>query len=212
MDIDHLKPAIGLIAGARPDLPSVFRIMLQDPFQMADRLPRTFNSLLIRRAISPAANGHSSARALARYYAALVDRGAIPPPHSSYTQPPLGSHKHGDAHTQTTGSSDGGKLFTNGMIHDAFTGTGEYENLAVPGGIFGLGFKRAVSKNGDVIGFGHSGIGGSTGMCSIEHRFAIAVTLNKMNFGTVAAKVIHLVCSELNIPFESDGGRGPAVN
>ncbi|KAI3792846.1 hypothetical protein L2E82_06737 [Cichorium intybus] len=53
-----------------------------------------FNTLNVRRAILPAANGHCSARALARYYAALVDGGVVPPPHSSSSQPPLGSHPH----------------------------------------------------------------------------------------------------------------------
>ncbi|CAI9289207.1 unnamed protein product [Lactuca saligna] len=51
-----------------------------------------FNTLNVRRAILPAANGHCSARALARYYAALVDGGVVPPPHSSSSQPPLGIH------------------------------------------------------------------------------------------------------------------------
>lgn len=92
------------------------------------------------------------------------------------------------------------KLFLNNKIHDAFLGVGEYENLTLPGGQFGLGFKRSYSEDGNLIGFGHSGMGGSTGYCDINHRFAIAVTLNKMNFGGVTAKVMQLVCSELNIP------------
>jgi aarF domain-containing kinase len=50
--------------------------------------------LNVRRAIIPGANGHCSARALARYYAALVDGGLVPPPHSSLSKPPLGTHPH----------------------------------------------------------------------------------------------------------------------
>ncbi|ERN12506.1 uncharacterized protein LOC18440724 isoform X2 [Amborella trichopoda] len=56
-------------------------------------LPVLFNTLNIRRAIIPAANGHFSARALARFYATLVSGGSIPPPHSP-REPPLGSHPH----------------------------------------------------------------------------------------------------------------------
>ncbi|KAL0312267.1 UNVERIFIED_CONTAM: hypothetical protein Sradi_5626000 [Sesamum radiatum] len=96
------------------------------------------------------------------------------------------------------------KLYSNSKIHDAFMGVGEYENLTLPGGQFGLGFKRSYSEDGNLVGFGHSGMGGSTGYCDINHRFAIAVTLNKMNFGGVTAKVIELVCSELNIPLPAD--------
>ncbi|KAL2517415.1 ABC1 family protein [Abeliophyllum distichum] len=100
-----------------------------------------------------------------------------------------------------------GKLFSNPRIHDEFMGVREYENLTLPSGEFGLGFKKSYSNDGDLIGFGHSGMGGSTGYCNIEHRFAIAVTLNKMNFGGVTAKIIQLVCSELNIPLPADINR-----
>ncbi|XP_051151478.1 uncharacterized protein LOC127265629 isoform X2 [Andrographis paniculata] len=252
-DMDDIKKFSEI--SSRPDLPSTFRFQLQDIYQMATTLPALFNTLHARRAIVPAANLHCSARALARYYAALVDRGTLPPPHSSPTQPPLGSHPHipkfpspeatkkqkpfklahiretfksdkprkkdkGNSYTSVpadedapssasaeTGSSNEantGKLFLNSQIHDAFMGVGEYENLALPGEQFGLGFKRSYSEDGKLIGFGHSGMGGSTGYCDMEHRFSIAVTLNKMNFGGVTAKVMQLVCSELNIPLPAD--------
>lgn len=57
-------------------------------------LPVLFNSLNVRRAVIPAANGHCSARALARYYAALAAGGTVPPPHSASSAPLLGSHPH----------------------------------------------------------------------------------------------------------------------
>eukprot|EP00897_Mesotaenium_endlicherianum_P001152 jgi/Mesen1/11037/ME000098S10430 len=56
----------------------------------ASTLPLIFNALFIRRAVIPAANGHFSARALARFYAALGAGGAIPSLPSS-SDPPLGS-------------------------------------------------------------------------------------------------------------------------
>ncbi|KAG9449275.1 hypothetical protein H6P81_009240 [Aristolochia fimbriata] len=56
-------------------------------------LPVFFNMLATRRAVIPAANGHCSARALARYYAALAAGGKVPPAHAS-SEIPLGSHTH----------------------------------------------------------------------------------------------------------------------
>lgn len=220
----------------RADIPSSFQSQLQDTSQMASTLPALFNTLITRRAIIPAANGHCSARALARYYAALVDGGAVPPPHSSFTKPQLGSHPHipkfstltataskkqkksskneslpeytrvptTDSGTSTSNRNEESRLFTNRKLHDAFIGIGEYEKLTLPGGQFGLGFKRSYSEDGKLIGFGHSGLGGSTGYCDINNRFAIAVTLNKMSFGGATAKVIQLVCSELNIQLPAD--------
>ncbi|KAJ0091575.1 hypothetical protein Patl1_12733 [Pistacia atlantica] len=251
----------------RPELPSTFQI--DKIAQLATSMPVLFNILNTRRAIIPAANGHCSARALARYYAALVDGGVVPPLHSSLSKPPLGSHNHipkyslqnskkskakkskevtaasnnqtknheqnkyskdfkegshkrdasGDGYTRLDNGCNSGsnntsvsnsivtvyndnvsKIFDNPRIHDAFLGVGEYGNLALPNGQFGLGFKRYRAKDGSFIGFGHSGMGGSTGFCDITNRFAIVVTLNKMSFGTVTAKIIELVCSELNIP------------
>ncbi|GER39753.1 ABC1 family protein [Striga asiatica] len=229
-DMDDIKKLADI--STRRDLPSTFQSQIQNVSQMASTLPALFNTLNARRAIIPAANAHCSARALARYYAALVDQGTIPPPHSSSTQPMLGTHphtpkfpspkpekkkekkskNHGKNYTEVPTSDIDGfgqgtrndKIFSNGNIHDAFTGSGEYESLALAGREFGLGFKRSYSGDGELIGFGHSGMGGSTGYCDVKNRFAIAVTLNKMNLGGVTAKVVQLVCSELDIPLPAD--------
>lgn len=259
-DADDLKTLSGV--GNRSDLPSTFQP--RDIAQRVTTLMPLFNTLNVRRAIIPAANGHCSARALARYYAALVDGGTVPPPHSSSSKPALGSHPHlpkfssvkplkqqkcywrklltsanctetygqmqkksnslghnsynmipnnddndniGDRNNltaETTIDADDhqsvSKIFSNPGIHDAFMGIGEYENLVIPTGKFGLGFRRCYTKDGSLIGFGHAGLGGSTGYCDIKNRFAISVTLNKMSFGAVTGKIVHLVCSELGIP------------
>ncbi|XP_027329559.1 uncharacterized protein LOC113845985 isoform X2 [Abrus precatorius] len=249
----------------RPDLPSSFQP--KQIAQLATTLPALFNTLNVRRAIIPAANGHLSARALARYYAALGDGGKIPPPHSSASKPVLGSHPHipklssqkapkrrrcigrkqatlpsysstrsyekvssyedfevnegRSTYRNSTSSDDtinsrvesensnmrthvASKVYGNPRIVDEFLGTGEYQNLALPSGGFGLGFKRFGSKDGSSIAFGHSGMGGSTGFCDVTNRFAIAVTLNKMSFGGVTGKIVQLVCSELKIPVPDD--------
>ncbi|XP_023742344.1 uncharacterized protein LOC111890456 [Lactuca sativa] len=150
------------------------------------------NMLDFRRALQPAGNGNFSARALARYYAALVDGGTTPSPHSSTT----------NSHTTTVT-----KIFKNpkSKIHDAFLATGDFKDFALPDGTFGLGFKRIKSAEGLVIGFGHAGLGGSTGYGDIDNRFSISVMINKMSFkGLATAEVIRFVCSELDLPVPED--------
>ncbi|KAJ6295221.1 hypothetical protein OIU76_027665 [Salix suchowensis] len=262
---------------SRPELPSTFQP--ENISQLVTVVPALFNMLNVRRAIIPSANGHCSARALARYYAALVDGGLVPPPHSSLSKPPLGTHPHipkfpseittkkqkgkkskavgsaskkkgngyelkmnhskdfkdgdngresnGDGYTRLANDNTGGsssdasppkgfaasensrqnnviEIFNNPRIHDEFMGVGEYRNLVLPNGKFGLGFRRFSSSDGSFYGFGHSGLGGSTGFCDIKNRFAIAVTLNKMSFGTATRRIIQFVCSELNVPLPDE--------
>ncbi|RXH72607.1 hypothetical protein DVH24_012291 [Malus domestica] len=226
-DTEDLKKLSGI--RGRPDMPSTFQ-----PEQFATTLPVLFIMLNVRRAMIPAANGHFSARALARYYAALADGGVVPPPHFSSSKPSHGSHPHipkfpaqpspkqqkgnrskkiaaafrnmrtskyektpQDSKDQDVGShsrntssdsntcsasdnvldeivvnpnpqKDGAKIFSNPRIHDAFMGVGEYAHLVKPDGKFGLGFKRYYSQDGSLIGFGHSGMGGSTAFCDIK--------------------------------------------
>ncbi|GJS80775.1 beta-lactamase/transpeptidase-like protein [Tanacetum coccineum] len=132
------------------------------------------NTLSVRRAILPAFNLHASARALARYYAALVDVDT--------------------------------KIFTNTKvkIHDAFLGIGDYKDSILPDGNFRLGFLRIKATDGNVIGFGHSGLGGSTGYCDINNRFAISVTLNLASSGALTGEIIRFICSELDLPVPKD--------
>ncbi|XP_078175419.1 ABC1 family protein isoform X2 [Carex rostrata] len=90
VDMDDIEKVMQQRQNA--DMPA--NLTRSDLAQIVAGLPVMFNTLNVRRAIIPAANGHCSARALARYYAALAAAGQIPPPHSSYSKPPLGSHKH----------------------------------------------------------------------------------------------------------------------
>ncbi|KAI3900309.1 hypothetical protein MKW92_010689 [Papaver armeniacum] len=258
VDLEDLKSLSDI--GNRPDLPSSFQ--LQNLSQLVTALPMLFNSLNIRRAIIPAANGHCSARALARYYATLADGGMVPPPHAASSKDSLGSHPHipkfptakkpkkkvtqirevlflkslTKRTDQTRSSSDGSgssrkssetskddletttkvdRIFSNPKILDAFLGVGDYSNMVVPNGKFGLGFRRFDSIDGSISSFGHSGIGGSTGFCNNKHNFAIAVTLNKMSLGSVTRNIIQLVCSELNLPvpeeYSKRDEKGPDV-
>nr|GEU86959.1 putative reverse transcriptase domain-containing protein [Tanacetum cinerariifolium] len=88
------------------------------------------NTQNARRAIQPIANGHFSARAVARYYVALVE------------------------------------IFTSSKakFHDAFLGSGDYKDLILQNGMFGLGFKLVELIDGLVIGFGHAAY------CDINNR------------------------------------------
>ncbi|KAG0553680.1 hypothetical protein KC19_12G030900 [Ceratodon purpureus] len=204
-----------------------------DAMSTITALPVMFNTLFVRRAIIPAANGHFSARALARYYATLATGGLVPPI-SSLSEPPLGSHPHkpfdrkfdplpkGRKKDETKKSDrnvkvvsdiespkavesvSSARIFSNPRIHDAFLAAGEYSNLAYTAEKFGLGFRRITSgesKSGEeVIGFGHSGVGGSTGFCYPTQNFVIAITLNKLSQGGVTAQIVRLVTREMGLP------------
>nr|GFA37742.1 putative beta-lactamase/transpeptidase-like protein [Tanacetum cinerariifolium] len=153
-------------------------------FSMLENLIPTSNTLSFRRAIQPAANAHLSARALARYYATLVDGGVVP--------------------TNTNEVVPG--IFTKpkDKIHDAILGDGDYNDLILPRGSFGLGFHRIFATNGSLTGFGHMGLGGATGYCDNKNRFAIGVTLNKCSSGGLTGEIIRLICSELDLPLPQE--------
>ncbi|KAJ6814375.1 uncharacterized protein M6B38_139790 [Iris pallida] len=91
LDMDDVEKLMEF--SSRPEIPDSLK-QGNAMIEMVSGLPALFNTLNIRRAIIPAANGHLSARALARYYATLAAGGVVPPPHSNLTTPPLGSHTH----------------------------------------------------------------------------------------------------------------------
>ena len=212
-----------------------------DAMSTITALPVLFNTLFVRRAIIPAANGHFSARALARYYATLATGGVVPP-EPLLGEPRLGSHPHkpfdkkfdplakknkkgskkgsaGETKVETdieapaesvvapTSTSTSSKLFFSSTIHDAFLGAGEYSTLAYTDEKFGLGFRRITTSTAnqlssleETIGFGHSGVGGSTGFCFPAHNFSIGITLNKLSQGAVTAQIVRLVTTEMGLP------------
>nr|GFA01647.1 protein kinase-like domain, beta-lactamase/transpeptidase-like protein [Tanacetum cinerariifolium] len=85
-------------------------------------------------------------------------------------------------------------------IHDAILGRGDYNDLILPSGSFGLGFHRIFATDVSLIGFGHMCLGGATGYCDIKNRFAIGVTLNKCSSGGLTGEIIRFICSELHLP------------
>ncbi|KAI7725591.1 hypothetical protein M8C21_019267 [Ambrosia artemisiifolia] len=157
------------------------------------------NALDGRSAIVPAVNGLFSARALARFYSALVDGGVVPPRHPSVV------HMNDENKVDTTDEMET-KIFDSPKekLHDAFLGNGDYKDLIFPNGLFGLGFWRFLTSAGSVLGFGHPGAGGSTAYCDINNRFAIAVTVNKFSGGALTGEIIRFICSELDLPVPLD--------
>jgi hypothetical protein len=157
---------------SRPELPSTFQP--ENISQLVTVVPALLNMLNVRRAIIPGANGHCSARALARYYAALVDGGLVPPPHSSLSKPLLGTHPHIPKFpSENTSKKQKGK-----KSKAAGSASKKKRKWLLPNGKFGLGFRRFSSS------------GGSTGFCDNKNRFAIAVTLNKMSLGTATRRIV----------------------
>ncbi|KAL4625105.1 hypothetical protein ACB092_05G000200 [Castanea dentata] len=235
LDKDDLQNLSRIISRFGLHIPSSFQP--GDISQLATTLTVLFNSLNIRRAIIPAANGHCSARALARYYAALADGGMVPRLHSSSSKPPLGSHPHIPKFLspKTSKTQKGSK--TKEVFAASISRTNDYEPKPNYGDLshcrntsnysctrlvndsgnsnsIGMNdssedsnprnnsvrFRRCNSKDGSLVGFGHSGLGGSSGFADMNNRFAIDVTLNKMTLGAVTGNIINFVCSELNIP------------
>uniref|UniRef100_A0A0E0Q289 ABC1 atypical kinase-like domain-containing protein n=1 Tax=Oryza rufipogon TaxID=4529 RepID=A0A0E0Q289_ORYRU len=118
------------------------------------------------------------------------------------------------------GSGSGSSMFVDGgtKMLDAFMGVGDFSGMIHPNGKFGLGFRRygygaGAGEKVATTTFGHSGMGGSTGFCDVEHGLAMAVTVNKMSLGGVTRRVVRLVCEELGVPvpdeFSVAGDKGP---
>jgi CubicO group peptidase (beta-lactamase class C family) len=121
---------------------------------------RPFNELRVRRACIPSANGHFSARALARMYGALANGGAL----------------------------DGVRLVTAERVPIMQRILTEEVDrvimMPIPKGV-GYMFGGAWGGVTGAFGprrsaFGHSGAGGSTAFADPEVGLSIAVTLNKM--------------------------------
>ncbi|KAD4178589.1 hypothetical protein E3N88_27180 [Mikania micrantha] len=195
--IDETDELHKLDPAADPRMPSSFTNT------MVKNLIKLANMHEVRCSTEPAAGGNFSARAVARYYAALVDGGVVPPPHPSSSHPPLGSHPHHlNSPPKDKTNQVGTKIFNTPKekLHDAFLGIGDYKDLILPNGTHGLGFYRYLKADGSFIGFGHSGLGGCAAYCDINNRFSIAVNINKLSTGALTGEIIRFICSELDLP------------
>jgi CubicO group peptidase (beta-lactamase class C family) len=121
---------------------------------------RHFNSMSIRKACLPSGNGHFTARALAKIYAALANEGSIT--------------------GVTLVSPDRIKHMNRVMTEDNDIVVGRRTRKGI-GFFLGGEIDGVVGPMGPrITAFGHGGAGGSTGFADPEAGLAIAVTLNKM--------------------------------
>jgi CubicO group peptidase (beta-lactamase class C family) len=121
-----------------------------------------FNTMPFRVACLPSGNGHFTARALARMYAALACGGEI----------------------------DGVRLVSPGRIDDMRRlMTSDVDRVLMAPMNKGIGFFLGGETNGihgpigpRATAFGHPGAGGSIGFCEPEAKLAVGLTINKMQY------------------------------
>jgi CubicO group peptidase (beta-lactamase class C family) len=162
---------VGIPAGLDERLASLQAMELGEGLPLADdhdffkAMPRendfTFNDMAVRQACLPAANGHFTARALARMYGALANEGEI----------------------------DGVRLVSAERIGEMQRTLIDWPDRVLMGMPIpkGIGFMMGGNWGGlpSVSGprptaFGHSGAGGSTAFADPEVGLGVAVTINKM--------------------------------
>jgi predicted unusual protein kinase regulating ubiquinone biosynthesis (AarF/ABC1/UbiB family)/CubicO group peptidase (beta-lactamase class C family) len=148
--------------------------------------PSYFSHPVLREAVVPAANGHMSARALAKLYSMLAHDGEI----------------------------DGKQILKPGRVAKMMevsvpsgSGSTEESSAAVDDDVrFGAGLRvyDCLDRRGrkvDAKAAGHQGIGGSVGFCVPTKKFAMAFTCNQLNaFSAAGAIIISTVCAVLNVP------------
>jgi CubicO group peptidase (beta-lactamase class C family) len=133
-----------------------------------------FNKMHVRQACIPAGNGHFTARALAKMYAAVAHDGTI----------------------------DGVILVSPERVRLMSRVMTEAEDIVLGRPVRkGIGF--ALSDGIGPMGprstaFGHGGAGGSIAFADPEVRLAVAITLNKMEFGEMPGKSrAHMICDTI---------------
>ena len=164
----------------KPGEPDVFAQLMSDPASVSAKaisnpptmmLPETTNSRAWRGAEIPGANGHATARALARIYGALSRGGEV----------------------------DGVKVFSAAELPQCYTeqsrGMDEVLKFSTR---FSLGFM--LSNPGLQLGpntrsFGHPGAGGSLGFADLDARVGFGYVMNQM--GPAAASLMDPRCASL---------------
>lgn len=138
--------------------------------------PNFFNHSVLRAAFVPSANGHFSARALARLYGAVANDGVI----------------------------NGVRVLAKGRAAKMLEKHAEFTHKGRRAWGAGLALYDCMDKRGRTQSFaaaGHGGIGGSMAFCIPKHRISVAVTLNKLNAVSIAsATAIGIVCKLFDVP------------
>jgi CubicO group peptidase (beta-lactamase class C family) len=150
---------------------------------MPEAMWQHFNEMAIRKACLPSGNGHFTARALARMYAALANGGEV----------------------------DGVRLVSKDRIpHMQRVMTTDVDRVLGMPMTKGIGFFMGGEAGGihgptgpRVSAFGHPGAGGSVGFCDPEVGLSVGVTINKMQYAGPGAGVTLEICdlirSELGV-------------
>eukprot|EP00049_Salpingoeca_infusionum_P025915 m.22581 g.22581 ORF g.22581 m.22581 type:complete len:1649 (+) comp8401_c0_seq2:477-5423(+) len=147
-----------------------------DPSKLLLMDPCAYNTRKIRGAVIPSANGHFSARALARFYASLSHQPGIRPLFSLATM---------EAATEAqavTGASLAGGSPTR----------------------FGLGFQKYSLRrlDGTTVDspFGHTGFGGSIAFCDPVSKLSVAILVNRLDFAYVVREpIVEAITKALNL-------------
>lgn len=178
------------------------RLLASTPSYMLD--VGFFNHPSLRAACLPSANGHFSARALAKLYAAVADDGAVGdarllrPGRVAALMTPLWV----DPPAEVPGVSVAGEEAPTAAAGDGVGAAPQFSDGAAWGA--GVRLYDTVSRRGVVTpraGVGHSGIGGSVAFAVPGRRVAVAVTVNRLEAVSVAAAAAVLtVCKELDVP------------
>lgn len=147
--------------------------------------PQYFSHPVMRAAVIPSANGHFSARALAKIYSMVANDGVI----------------------------DGKTILRRGCAARMMETLSEPDNDdeegtgAISGGdAYGAGVRLydVVDLRGRVLSkkaMGHAGIGGSFAFCIPDAKFSFAFTCNQLNAFSVAESVlVGVVCAVLKVP------------
>lgn len=172
------------------DIPKIFKksgIKLPEDHDFFKAMPskrwKHFNEMAVRKACMPSSNGHFTARALAKMYAALAEDGSI----------------DGVRLVSPERISKMQKLVTDKI--DLVLGRPRNK---------GIGFMLGGARDGvhgpigpRMTAFGHSGAGGSEAFADPEADLAVAVTLNKMEFELLgkgrALEICDLIRNELGV-------------
>ncbi len=161
--------------------------------------PCLFNLNRVRRAVIPAANGHFTARALAKFYSVLAEGGVF---------------------ATTTSAGSGGdqqqrvmKTLLPKSVVDRMSRCVSEEESPLTGsaikwalGLRIYGFEDDSAAGGvRSSGFGHAGLGGSIAFCDPHSRVSIAVSVNKLSFHrSGVAQLLSLICDELGVGAPAD--------
>jgi predicted unusual protein kinase regulating ubiquinone biosynthesis (AarF/ABC1/UbiB family)/CubicO group peptidase (beta-lactamase class C family) len=148
--------------------------------------PEFFSHPVMRAAVIPSANGHFSARALAKIYGMLANDGKI------------------DGKTVLEPGRAAKMMQT---LHEAGVGSGSAEQRhGWQGEAYGAGVRLydIVDKNGKIRkkkAMGHGGVGGSISLCVPDFKFSFAFNCNQLNAVSAAeAVILCVVFRVLDIP------------